>query len=106
MSLDFGLQAGSGDDSSFFGYDSLLQYLSWIENSLIAWYLDELFPPEQVKRWVYTPVSLLKLAILQDTKKVSSRTLVSTLSAEVMLSNWLERDHSGFVSDPLREHGT
>jgi len=73
----------------------LYLYLSWIETSLIAWVLDELFPPDQVKRWLYTPVSLLKLAILQDTKKVSYRTLVSTLSAEECLSIGLKEVSPG-----------
>jgi len=34
------------------------------------------------KKWIYSPLSLLKLAILQDFKKVSYRILVSTLTAE------------------------
>jgi hypothetical protein len=57
-------------------------HLTWIETSIIKWVLDELFPPDKVKRWIYSPLSLLKLAILQDTRKMSYRTLVSTLTAE------------------------
>jgi hypothetical protein len=73
---------GSGDGSSPIGYDLLLLHLSWIENSQIAWALNDLFPPEKVKRWVYSPLSLLKLAIVQDKKRVGYRTLVSTLTSE------------------------
>ena len=89
MSQDLALQDGAGDlpasrhgDSSPLGTDLLLLHLSWIENSLVAWVLDELFPPDKVKRWIYSPLSLLKLALLQDKKRISYRALVSTLTAE------------------------
>jgi hypothetical protein len=86
MSPDMSLQEGCGDDSSSIGFDSLLLHLSWLENSLIAWELDKLFPPEKIKRWIYSPLSLLKLAIVQDKKRISYRTLVSTLTAEECLA--------------------
>jgi predicted branched-subunit amino acid permease len=82
MSHDLALQEGSGDASSYICFDSLLVYLSWIENCLIACELAQLFPPEKIKRWIYSPLSLLKLAILQDKKRIRYRTLVSTLTAE------------------------
>jgi hypothetical protein len=82
MSQTLALEEGPGDASSSLGYDLLLLYLSWIETSPIMGVLNELFPPDKVKRWVYSPLSLLKLAILQDKKGISYRTLVSTLTAE------------------------
>jgi len=82
MSQALASQEGTGDDSSSIGYDLLLLHLAWIENSLIAGVLNELFPRNKVKKWVYSPLSLLKLAILQDKKGISYRTLVSTLTAE------------------------
>jgi hypothetical protein len=80
------LEDGSGDSSSVTGFDLLLLHLAWMDKSLVASVLDELFPPEKIKRWVYSPLSLLKLAILQDLKKVSYRVLVSTLTAEECLA--------------------
>jgi hypothetical protein len=62
--------------------DFLLKYLSWIENSPIMWILNSLFPPDKVKQWTYSPIALLKLAILQDKRKMGYRTVVSTLTAE------------------------
>jgi hypothetical protein len=82
MSQNLALENGSGDDPSSIGYELLLSHLPWIEISRIAWVLDDFFPPEKVKRWVYSPLSLLKLAILQDKKRISYRALVSTLTAE------------------------
>ena len=82
MSQDLALENGSGDDTSSITPGLLLLYLSWIETSSIAWVLADLFPPDKVKRWVYSPFSLLKLAILQDKKRISYRALVSTLTEE------------------------
>jgi len=70
MSLDFALPEGSGAYSSSLGYDLLLLYLSWIDTSPIVSTLHDLFPSDTIKRWVYSPLSLLKLAILQDKKKL------------------------------------
>jgi hypothetical protein len=90
MPQELTLHDGSGDGSSSIGSDLLLEHLSWIETSLVAWFLNDLFPPEKIKRWVYTPASLLKLAILQDKRGVSYRTLVSTLTAEECLASGLK----------------
>jgi len=50
--------------------------------SPIASVLDDLFPSHTIKKWIYSPLLLLKLLILQDQKKGSYRKLVSTLTAD------------------------
>lgn len=95
MSEELALQEDTGNDSSSTGYDLLLSHLSWIDTSPILWVLYELFPPDKVKRWVYSPLSLLKLAILQDKKGVSYRTLVSTLTPEECVAIGLKEITSG-----------
>ena len=68
MSETLALPEGSGGDSSSLRPDFLLLHLSWLDNSPIAWALHDLFPPEKVQRWLYSPLMLLKLAIVQDKK--------------------------------------
>jgi hypothetical protein len=88
------------DISSFNGYDLLSYYLSWIDTSPITSVLDDLCPSNQIREWKYSPLSLLKLAIMYDVKKVSYRTLVSTLTAEECISIGLEEVSSGQFAIP------
>ena len=90
MSEALALEEGTGDASSSIGYDLLLLHLSWIDKSPIMWVLHDRFPPDKVKKWVYSPLSLLKLAIVQAKKGISYRTLVSTLTAEECIAIDLE----------------
>ena len=82
MLNDFDLYDGFADCCETLVSDSLSNYLSWIDTSPIAYVLEKLFPSESIKRWVYPPILLFKLSILQDQKKGSYRKLVSTLTAD------------------------
>jgi len=62
--------------------------------------LDDLFSPAKIKRWVYTPLSLLKLAILQDKKRISYRSLVSSLTAEECIAIGLKEIAPGELRIP------
>jgi hypothetical protein len=70
MSNIFDVVCGLTDDCETFDCDALANYLSWIDTSPITYVLDELFPPDRVKKWIYSPLLLLKLLILQDKKKL------------------------------------
>jgi hypothetical protein len=100
MSQDLALQDGAGGEVSPIGTDFLVSHLSWIDTSLIALVLNELFPPEKIQRWIYSPLSLLKLSILHDKKRVSYRTLVSTLTAEECFAIGLKEITPGLFRIP------
>jgi hypothetical protein len=105
------------DISHFNNYAVLAYFLSWIDTSIIASKLDELCPSNKVRKWTYSPLTLLKLAIMYDFKKVSYRTLVSTLTAEECISIGLKEVSPGqyripspstvhnFVKDRLSTEG-
>ena len=69
MYSDFDLKSDSPDCSGPPACDFLANYLSWIDNSPIMPILEKLFPSCQKRKFVYSPLLLLKLLILQDKKK-------------------------------------
>ena len=90
MSNEFDLADGFAGDCETFDCDALATHLTWIDTSPLASALDDLFPSHTIKRWIYSPLTLLKLLILQDKKKVSYRTLVSTLTLDECIALGLE----------------
>jgi hypothetical protein len=70
MSNEFDVTDGFADDCETFACEALATHLPWIDTSPIASALDDLFPSHTIKRWIYSPLILLKLLILQDKKKL------------------------------------
>ena len=68
MKNDFDSKSDFPDCSGPPDCDFLVNYLSWIDKSPIMLILETLFPSCQTRKWVYSPLLLLKLLILQDKK--------------------------------------
>ena len=69
MSNDFDVTGCFTDDCEIIVCEALAKHLSWIDTFPIASTLDDLFSSHTIKKWIYSPLLLFKLLILQDFKK-------------------------------------
>ena len=99
MSNDFDVTDCFTDDCEILVCEAFATHLSWIDTSPIASVLDGLLPSNTIKKWIYSPLLLFKLLILQD-KKVSSRRFVSTLALDECIALGMEELASGHFRIP------